>query len=139
VFGARLSAENREKKESKHSLRLSAASLHKPMRKDESVGPMPIYERPRIRTRENECSQQDLFSASCFFALIYVNCWNSASAHAIIGAAGGMDEIYLMLENYIKKFIKNSSYHLLLIYKVLDLINTTYIRHNKKDKLVSKY
>jgi hypothetical protein len=50
-----------------------------------------------------------------------------------------MDEIYLMLENYIKKFIKNSSYHLLLIYKVLDLINTTYIRHNKKDKLVSKY
>jgi hypothetical protein len=63
-------------------LRLSAASLHKSMRKDESVGPMPIYERPRIRTRENECSQQNLFSASCFFALIYVNCWNSASAHA---------------------------------------------------------
>jgi hypothetical protein len=50
-----------------------------------------------------------------------------------------------ILENYIKKFIKklikilvNSSYHILSTCKVLNLTNT-YIRHNKKEKSVSKH
>jgi hypothetical protein len=50
-----------------------------------------------------------------------------------------------ILKNYIKKFMKklikigvDSSYHLLSTCKVLDLTNT-YIRHNKKDKSVSKH
>ncbi len=86
---------------------------------------------------------------------VYIS-YGAPQAHKIVNVALHREGRYLVLpaficscapilKNYIKKFMKklikiwvDSSYHLLSTCKVLDLTNT-YIRHNKKDKSVSKH